>query len=122
MNKKRDLKLSLKISLVLGSVIFLSIFAYLLIYIHNSKEYERKVMGKENIAMLHSIDSSLTTVLENANNYSKLILADSVVQKQMKSGNIVSDFDKQQLLISRIYSITQFSESVDTVWLIDQNE
>ena len=79
-------------------------------------------MGKENIAMLHSIDSSLTTVLENANNYSKLILADSVVQKQMKSGNIVSDFDKQQLLISRIYSITQFSESVDTVWLIDQNE
>ena len=79
-------------------------------------------MGKENIAMLYSIDSSLTTVLENANNYSKLILADSVVQKQMKSGNIVSDFDKQQLLISRIYSITQFSESVDTVWLIDQNE
>lgn len=122
MNKKRDLKLSLKISLVLGSVIFLSIFVYLLIYIHNSKEYERKVMGKENIAMLYSIDSSLTTVLENANNYSKLILADSVVQKQMKSGNIVSDFDKQQLLISRIYSITQFSESVDTVWLIDQNE
>lgn len=122
MNKKRDLKLSIKISLVLGSIIFLSIFIYLLIYIHNSKEYERKVMGKENIAMLHSIDSSLTTVLENANNYSKLILADSVVQKQMKSGNIVSDFDKQQLLISRIYSITQFSESVDTVWLIDQNE
>lgn len=122
MNKKRDLKLSLKISLVLGSIIFLSIFVYLLIYIHNSKEYERKVMGKENIAMLHSIDSSLTTVLENANNYSKLILSDSVVQQQMKSGNIVSDFDKQQLLISRIYSITQFSESVDTVWLIDQNE
>ena len=122
MNKKRDLKLSLKISLVLGSIIFLSIFVYLLIYIHNSKEYERKVMGKENIAMLYSIDSSLTTVLENANNYSKLILSDSVVQQQMKSGNIVSDFDKQQLLISRIYSITQFSESVDTVWLIDQNE
>lgn len=122
MNKKRDLKLSLKISLILGSIIFLSIFIYLVIYIHQSKEYESKVMGKENIAMLHSIDSSLTTVLENANNYSKLILADSVVQKQMESGNIVSDFAKQQLLISQIYSITQFSESIDTVWLIDQNE
>ena len=67
-------------------------------------------MGKENIAMLHSIDSSLTTVFENANNYSKLILADRVVQEQMKTGNIVSDFERQQLLISQIYSITQFSE------------
>lgn len=122
MNKKHDLKLSLKISLVLGSIIFCSVFTYLVIYIQNSKKYESRIMGKENIAMLHSIDSSLTTVFENANNYSKLILADSIVQKQMESGNIVSDFDKQQLLISQIYSITQFSESIDTVWLIDQNE
>ena len=73
MNRKRDLKLSLKISLTLGSIIFLSIFIYLIIYIHNSQKYENEVMGKENIAMLHSIDSSLTTVFENANNYSKII-------------------------------------------------
>ena len=122
MNRKRDLKLSLKISLILGSIIFLSIFIYLIIYIHNSQKYENQVMGKENIAMLHSIDSSLTTVFENANNYSKLILADRVVQEQMKTGNIVSDFERQQLLISQIYSITQFSESIDMVWLTDQNE
>ena len=122
MNRKRDLKLSLKISLILGSIIFLSIFIYLIIYIHNSQKYENEVMGKENIAMLHSIDSSLTTVFENANNYSKLILADRVVQEQMKTGNIVSDFERQQLLISQIYSITQFSESIDMVWLTDQNE
>ena len=57
MNRKRDLKLSLKISLTLGSIIFLSIFIYLIIYIHNSQKYENEVMGKENIAMLHSIDS-----------------------------------------------------------------
>ena len=122
MNRKRDLKLSLKISLTLGSIIFLSIFIYLIIYIHNSQKYENEVMGKENIAMLHSIDSSLTTVFENANNYSKLILADRVVQEQMKTGNIVSDFERQQLLISQIYSITQFSESIDMFWLTDQNE
>ena len=84
MNRKRDLKLSLKISLTLGSIIFLSIFIYLIIYIHNSQKYENEVMGKENIAMLHSIDSSLTTVFENANNYSKLILADRVVQEQIR--------------------------------------
>lgn len=40
----------------------------------------------------------------------------------MKTGNIVSDFERQQLLISQIYSITQFSESIDMVWLTDQNE
>lgn len=120
MNNKRSLKLSFKISILLGSIIFLSIFTYLIIYIGYYQQYESKVIGQENIATLHSIDSSLITVLENADNYSKLILADSVVQEQMKEGNIVSDFNKQQILISRIYSVMQFSESIDTVWLIDK--
>lgn len=116
-----NLKLSLKISFLLSIIIFFSIFAYLMIYIRHYQQYEIETVGQENIATLHSIDTSLITVFENADNYSKLILADSVVQDQMKSGNIVSDFNKQQVLISRIYSVMQFSESIDTVWLIDRN-
>lgn len=121
MKNARNLKLSLKISILLGSIIFFSIFAYLIIYIRHYREYEIEIIGQENIATLHSIDSSLSAVFENADNYSKLVLADSVVQEQMKSGNIVSDFNKQQILISRIYSVMQFSESIDTVWLVDKN-
>ena len=121
MNIKHNLKLSLKISFLLGIIIFFSIFAYLIIYIRHYQQYEIETIGQENIATLHSIDTSLITVFENADNYSKLILADSVVQEQMKSGNIVSDFNKQQILISRIYAVMQFSESIDTVWLVDHN-
>ena len=116
-----NLKLSLKISMLLGSIIFISIFAYLIIYIRHYKQYEIATIGQENIATLQSIDSSLIAVFENADNYSKLVLADNVVQEQMKSGNIISDFDKQQILISRIYSVMQFSESIDTVWLVDKH-
>ena len=121
MNIKHNLKLSLKISFLLGVIIFFSIFAYLIIYIRHYQQYEIETIGQENIATLHSIDTSLITVFGNADNYSKLILADSVVQKQMKNGNIVTDFNKQQILISRIYAVMQFSESIDTVWLVDHN-
>lgn len=121
MKNARNLKLSLKISMLLGSIIFISIFAYLIIYIRHYKQYEIATIGQENIATLQSIDSSLIAVFENADNYSKLVLADNVVQEQMKSGNIISDFDKQQILISRIYSVMQFSESIDTVWLVDKH-
>lgn len=121
MNIKHNLKLSLKISFLLGVIIFFSIFAYLIIYIRHYQQYEIETIGQENIATLHSIDTSLITVFENADNYSKLILADSVVQKQMKNGNIVTDFNKQKILISRIYAVMQFSESIDTVWLVDHN-
>ena len=121
MNIKHNLKLSLKISFLLGVIIFFSIFAYLIIYIRHYQQYEIGTIGQENIATLHSIDTSLITVFENADNYSKLILADSVVQKQMKNGNIVTDFNKQKILISRIYAVMQFSESIDTVWLVDHN-
>lgn len=116
-----NLKLSLKISILLGSIIFISIFIYLIIYIRYYEQYEIEIIGQENIATLHSIDSSLMTVFENADNYSKLVLADSVVQELMRSGNIVSDFNKQQVLVSRIYSVMQFSESIDTIWLVDKN-
>lgn len=121
MKNVRNLKLSLKISMLLGIIIFFSIFAYLIIYIRHYRQYEIEIIGQENIATLRSIDSSFLAVFENADNYSKLVLADSVVQEQMKSGNIVSDFNKQQILISRIYSVMQFSESIDTVWLVDRN-
>lgn len=74
MNIKHNLKLSLKISFLLGGIIFFSIFAYLIIYIRHYQQYEIETIGQENIATLHSIDTSLITVFENADNYSKLIL------------------------------------------------
>lgn len=115
-----SLHLNLKISAMLGTVIFTIIFIYLIIYTRRYQTYEETIIGQENLNTLHSIDSSLSTMIASADDYSKMILADSVVQQQMQTGDILADFDRQQTLMKRIYSVMQFSEFIDMIWLTDQ--
>ena len=115
-----SLRLNLKISAMLGAVIFTIIFIYLIIYTLRYQTYEETIIGQENLNTLHSIDSSLSTMIASADDYSKMILADSVVQQQMQTGDILADFDRQQTLMKRIYSVMQFSEFIDMIWLTDQ--
>ncbi len=120
MEAKKIFRLNFKISALLGAVIFLIIFIYLLIFTNHYQKYEDEIIGQENINTLHSIDSSLSTMVGSADDYSKMILADSTVQKMMETGDILTDFNKQQALMKRIYSVLQFSEFIDMIWLTDQ--
>jgi len=117
----RNFRLSFKISLFLGGFIFISIFIYLTVYLRQYQVYEEKLVGQETMATLHSIDVSLQTIIDNADNYSKMILSDETVQKQVEVGAIVSDFSRQQILTNRIYSMMQFSENIETVYLVDKD-
>lgn len=120
MTYKKNLQLNLKISAMLGIIIFTIIFLYVVLYTRRYQVYEDKVIGQENLNTLHSINSSLSTMIEGADDYSKMILADSVVQQLMGTGNILTDFSRQQTLMKRIYSVMQFSANIDMIWLTDQ--
>lgn len=120
MTYKKNLQLNLKISAMLGIIIFIIIFLYIVLYTRRYQVYEDKVIGQENLNTLHSINSSLSTMIEGVDDYSKMILADSVVQQLMGTGNILTDFRRQQTLMKRIYSVMQFSANIDMIWLTDQ--
>ena len=115
MDMNKNFRLNFKISALLGAVIFLIIIIYLLIFTNHYQKYEYEIIGQENINTLRSIDSSLSTMAASADNYSKMILADSVVQQMMETGDILDDFSKQQTLMKRIYSVLQFSEFIDMI-------
>ncbi|MDE6971474.1 MAG: hypothetical protein K2P69_17270, partial [Eubacterium sp.] len=55
-----NLRLNLKISAMLGIVIFTIIFIYLIIYTRRYQIYEDTIIGQENLNTLYSIDSSLS--------------------------------------------------------------
>lgn len=120
MDTNKNYRLNFKISALLGMVIFLIIFIYLLIFTNHYQKYEDEIIGQENINTLYSINSSLSTMVGSADDYSKVILADSTVQKMMETGDILTDFNKQQTLLKRIYSVLQFSEFIDMIWLTDR--
>lgn len=113
-------KLSRKIIAALGFVIFTIIIIYTIVFNFHYKKYEERILGEENIKTLHSLETSLNAILKNADDYSKMLIADSVVQTQMKSGDLLSNVSGQSNVIKKIYSIFQFSDHVESIWLIDE--
>lgn len=73
-------KLSRKIIAALGFVIFTIIIIYTIVFNFHYKKYEERILGEENIKTLHSLETSLNAILKNADDYSKMLIADSVVQ------------------------------------------
>lgn len=114
-------KLSSKIIAILGLTIFSIIAFYTIIFSTQYEKYEQKIVGEENIKTLRSLATSMETIIKNADDYSKMLLSDSVIQAQMESGDLVSSISGQSEVIRKIYSIFQFSDYVEAIWLIDKN-
>ena len=82
-------KLSRKIIVALGLVIFTIIIIYTIVFNFHYNKYEEKILGEENIKVLHSLETSLNSILKNADDYSKMLIADNIVQSQMAGGDLL---------------------------------
>lgn len=122
MLKKYKFNLETKIIIIISVVVVTIISLYSFIITKHYEKYAEKVIAAESISTLTSIDTSLTKVIDNANNVSKIILSDSLIQEQMELGDILSDIGIQQKIRQRVYAILQFEDAVETVWFIDNNE
>lgn len=117
--KKIKLNLETKIIILLSVAVVLIILLYSVIFTAHYKKHAEIVVGRESISSLYSIDTSLTKVIDSANNCSKIILSDGQIQEQMESGDILNDFGVQQEIRRKVYSLLQFENAVENVWFID---
>lgn len=117
--KKLNNNLEVKIIILISVAVITIISIYSFIITAHYKKYAEKAIGNESINTLTSIDTSLTKVIDNANNCSKIILSDSQIQLQMETGDILNDIGMQQKIRQRVYSILQFESAVENVWFID---
>lgn len=121
MKKVQINELSVKVIVSLGLIVFTIIGIYSIIFSLHYKKYEDRQLGQENLRTLHSMETSIDNILDNADEYSKMIVADNVIQSQMDSGDLFENLTEQSEVIKKIYSIFQFSDSIDAIWLIDNN-
>lgn len=118
--RKRKYVLSSKIIILLAVTIFAILGIYSMIFQGYYVEYENRVIGEENVRTLHSVENSLSTIIKNADDYSKMVIADNTVQRQMQYGNLFWNPTKQTEITNKIYTIFQFSDYIDAIWIIDQ--
>jgi len=115
----KRLNLSNKIFLMMSILVFFIFAIYSVIFTNHLRKIDDELIGRESINTLHSIDTSISSVIRNADNYSKMLIADDNVRELMSRYDMYLDTKGQQQVINRIYSILQFSESADAVWLIN---
>lgn len=115
----RKLNLKSKVLIIMGAFIFIIVVILALIFSGINRNYDERLVGIESVKTLHSIDNSISEVINSADNYSKMLIADNIINTQMSKGDINSDLSLQTQVINRIYSILQFSETADAIWLID---
>lgn len=116
---KIQLNLETKIIVFISLIVVVIITLYCFIFTAHYKHQAEDVIGTESINTLSSIDTSLTKVIDSANNCSKIILSDDMIQVQMESGDILSDIGMQQAIRKKVYSILQIENAVENVWFID---
>ena len=118
--KKRQYVLSSKIIILLAVTIFVILGLYSMVFSRYYSEYENRVIGEENVRTLYSIENSLSTIIKNADDYSKMVLADNTIQQQMRQGDLFWSPTKQAEVTNKIYTIFQFSDYIDAIWIIDK--
>ena len=103
--RKRQYVLSSKIIILLAITIFAILGIYSMIFSGYYSEYENRVIGEENVRTLHSVENSLSTIIKNADDYSKMVLADNTIQQQMRKGDLFWSPTKQAEVTNKIYTI-----------------
>jgi len=115
--KKINLKTRVVIQMAILIILITTVFS--LIFINRYYAYENEVLSQERIQNLYSLKASIDGVIANADNCSKMMVADYTVQTQMNTGDLNSSTSGQRLVINKAYSILPFSEGVESIWLID---
>ena len=116
-----DLKVGVKLTLFYCMILFASVTLSNVLY---QKIYTNITFGKVSevsVQTLYSISANLNLMINNINNYSKIILTDNDVQSLLRNGNIYSDLDAQSRVSSFLYKLIQDEPSILSVYLFDNN-
>lgn len=110
-----------KTIILMGLFVVLVVSVFLMVFSRTYQNYEENLFGQESLKTLHTLDMSLYSFIQSADNYSKMLISDSVVQEQMNIGELTTNIIGQQKVLQKVYSILQFSEVADEIWFIDKS-
>ncbi len=113
-------RLEIKIAVIYFIIIVVIIGSYFVAFRTIYVEHEQKIKGEESVKTLHTVKAATLSIIESANNYSKILLADEEVQRVFSTEDIYSNLPGQFKVAQRIYGLLQFEKDISSVYFIDQ--
>ena len=113
-------RLEIKIAIIYFIIIVVIIGSYFVAFRTIYVEHEQQIKGEESVKTLHTMKAATLSIIENANNYSKILLADEEVQRVFSEEDIYSNLIGQFKVAQRIYGLLQFEKDITSVYFINQ--
>lgn len=113
-------RLETKIAVIFLSITLIIFFCYFIAFkiVYEKNEYE--LMGDESLYTLQTMRTAGEALIDSANNYSKILLADEDIQRIMETGNLYENLKDQNKIRKKVYGLLQFDSNISSVYLVDK--
>lgn len=112
-------KLAFKIPLAYFIVIIVTVAFSFLILNKISTDSAQKKVGEASLKTITSIKTNVNFMIENVDNYSKMMLSDSNLQNLLRQGNVYSNLQTQAKVSNYFYNLIQAEPVIDSVYIFD---
>ncbi len=122
--KERILNLKISTKFVLFYIILLVLSVLLSSFLFqriNSNILENKI-GAASIQTLNTISSSVDSLIENINNYSKMILSNEYIQKTLTQKNETFDLEASRTIDALLAGYMEAIPAISSIYLFDNND
>ncbi len=119
--RKEGQSLTVKIAVIYLAIILLVSCLSVTFYRILHTSIQERTLGEESLANLRSTEAAVNSIINKANNYSKVLIDEDTIQTQLKSGNIYENLRGQKQMGINIMHLIQFDDDISSVYLFDKS-
>ena len=119
--RRKPKKLAFKIPFAYFLVILFTVgFSYLLLNKISTNSAQKKI-NEASLQTITSIQINVDLIIENVNNYSKMIFSDHNLQHLLRQGDVYANLDTQSRVSAYLYNLMQAVPVIDSVYIFDKS-
>ncbi|OPG99505.1 sensor histidine kinase [Chryseobacterium mucoviscidosis] len=114
-------KLAFKIPFAYFVIILLTVaFSYMVLSQISSNSAQKKI-NETSLQTITSIQTNVELIIENVNNYSKMIFSDHNLQDLLRQGDVYANLQTQAKVSTYLYNLMQAVPMIDSVHIYDNS-
>ncbi|PQP83933.1 sensor histidine kinase [Paenibacillus sp. PCH8] len=119
--RSKPKKLAFKIPFAYFLIILLTVaFSYVVLSQISANSAQKKI-NETSLQTITSIQTNVELIIENVNNYSKMIFSDPNLQNLLRQGDVYANLQTQAKVSAYLYNLMQAVPMIDSVYIYDNS-
>ncbi|MGO4531235.1 histidine kinase [Paenibacillus sp. 2TAF8] len=119
--RRKPKTLAFKIPFAYFVIILLTVAFSVLVLSRISENDAQQKINEASLQTITSIQTNVNLMIENVNNYSKMIFSDPNLQNLLRQGNVYSNLQTQSKVSSYLTNLMQAVPVIDSVYIYDNS-